>query len=80
MSFSIGCLGRVTSVQDEVIIEWDEIANRRSLAEAFIAGENAANINRLTTSARWVKLAPGLFMLTVSGDNTGIMISATEEY
>lgn len=80
MSFSVGRFGRVTSVQDEVIIAWDEIAYRQTLAEAFIAGETAANINRMTTMAHWDRVAPGLWMLTIGGDNTGIMITTAEEY
>ena len=78
MSFSVGRLGRVIEVQDSVVIGWDEIDSCPTLADAFIAGENAAYINRMGTAAHWDRISPGLWMLTIGGDNTGIMISATE--
>jgi hypothetical protein len=79
MSFSVGRLGRVISVQDSVVIGWNEIDSCPTLAGAFIAGEIVANLNRMTTRAHWDPIAPGLWMLTVGGDNTGIMITEGEQ-
>ena len=80
MSFSIGRLGRVASVQDEVIIEWDEIANRPSLAQAFIAGENiAGDPEHPAHHMRWYEIAPGLWMLSADGIGTGVLIREGKE-
>jgi hypothetical protein len=79
MSFSVGRLGRVIDVQDEVIIEWQEITSHPTLAEAFIAGENAFPAAWAQDHLSWDKISPGLWMLTAGGDNTGILITEGKE-
>jgi len=79
MSFSVGRLGRVIDVQDEVIIQWYEITSRSTLAEAFIAGENALPSGLILNRISWGKISPGLWMLTAGGDNTGILITEGKE-
>jgi hypothetical protein len=74
MSFSIGMFGEAVHVQDEMVIGWEEITSRPTLAEAFVAGENALPAAWAHDDLVWTRISPGLWMLASDGDITGILI------